>query len=168
MKILITGMGGSGKSEICKILKIRGFTAFDGDDVSGLARWEDENGNATKVDHTKFSEHSNAKWNWNSRILQKLLTKNDQLFLCGSSSNEFDFFNRFDKVFVLVVNSDKHHTNLINRSSSYGKDPLTIDWILSEHPKFVEHAINMGAVGIDANGTPEQTADLILSLIYEN
>lgn len=167
-RILVTGMGGSGKSEICTMLNDRGFVAFDGDEVEGLARWEDDSGNPIHVDHTQFSDHIKAKWNWDEKIIDQLIDNNPSMFLCGSSSNVFKFFPLFSKILVLQLNPDKHRQNLQNRSSSYGKDPRTISWLLEEQPKFINHAIQLGAITVDANGTPEDTTDRILMLANEN
>ncbi len=167
-KYLITGMGGTGKSQICKVLTERGYVAFDGDKVAGLTRWENsKTGEPIKVDHTKFAEHSKAAWNWGEAGMDKLFADNSQLFLCGSSSNEFSFFDRFDGVFILILASSVHEKRLKTRDSDYGKDPETIDWLLTEQPKFTQYALNMGAVAIDANGTAENTADQILSKVNE-
>jgi hypothetical protein len=104
---LITGRGGSGKSTVAaelKRLKRRGYLALDADEVPGLARSEDlRTGLPVEVDFSGFVDYTKVGWNWQSKVLDKLLKEHKNLFLCGSASNQFAFQPRFDKVFVLVL-----------------------------------------------------------------
>lgn len=167
-KYLVTGMGGSGKTTICQILNKRGFYSLDSDAVEGLARWEDKlTGQHIEVDHTKFVDYKKVSWNWSSAVLNKLLSTHDQLILCGSSSNEFEFFNLFDKVFVLEIDQTTHKSRLERRSSSYGKDTRTLTWIIEEQPRFTKHAVKLGAIPIDASTSPTFVVKQILKNINE-
>ena len=167
-RFLVTGLGGSGKSKVCELLNGRGLFALDGDDVPGLARWHSaKTGLPIKVDHTKFVDYKKVDWAWQPNALNEILTRHSDLFLCGSASNEFECFDKFDKVFVLALNPDKHESNLKTRSSSYGKDSNTIDSILSNQPGFVERGIGLGALVINADGSPEETVNQIIALSYD-
>ena|SRR3990167_2838801 len=168
-RYLITGLGGSGKSKICELLKEHGFFALDGDEIDGLSRWEDaKSGKPIKVDHTKYVDYEKVAWNWSPAILKKLVSDHSQLFLCGSSSNEFEFIDLFDKVFVLMLDQSAHEHRLKTRQSDYGKDPKTFAWLVAERTNFVNHAIKLGAISIDANRSPEDTVDQIISYTDEH
>lgn len=169
-KYLVTGIGGSGKSKMCELLKDRGMKAFDGDDVPGLASWTSvATGEKISVDHTKFVDYKKVAWTWDRRVLQQLLDSEPDIFLCGSSSNEFDNFDLFDLVFVLNPDDDVHEHRLRTREDNdYGKDPDTLAWLLAEKQGFVDWAIGLGAVAIDANGSPEQTVEQIVQHIHES
>lgn len=167
-RFLVTGLGGSGKSKVCELLNESGLFALDGDDVPGLTRWQSaKTGQPIEVDHTKFVDYKKVDWAWQPEVLNEILALHPDLFLCGSASNEFDFFDKFDKTFVLTLEREKHESNLKSRSSSYGKDPKTIDSILSNQPGFVERAISLGALVIDANGSPEETVNQIITLSHD-
>src|SRR5581483_1575627 len=97
-------------------------------------------------------------------VLKRLLTEHSDVFLCGSSSNEFEFFNLFDKVFILELDAPKHEERLRTRSSSYGKDAETLAWLMNERNGFANYARQLGAVAVDANGTPEHTVEQIIAL----
>lgn len=169
-KVLITGMGGTGKSAVCDALIERGFQAFDADKVAGLARWEDKKTHQPiSVDHTKFVDYTKVDWAWSKTVLQQLLNTEGTIFVCGSASNSWDFFDEFDAVGVLTLPESTHRHRLETRSSSYGKDPQTIQWILDTQPKVVQYATDLGAVTIDASGTIDATVKQAIRLAgHEN
>lgn len=157
---LITGMGGSGKSTIHAELVGRGYKSFDGDGVPSLARWEDaKTGEPVDVDYTKVS------WNWNPKILISLLANNEIIFLCGSASNQSNFYPLFRNIFVLNVPPHTHYERLRNRGSAYGKDPALQQELVRTHATLLQEIIQSGGLAIDASGSPERTVDLIISSI---
>lgn len=164
-KYLITGRGGSGKSTICELLVARGFNAFDSDDIPGLARAEDFDGNPITVDWGSFVDYSKIGFNWQQQVLGKFLAEHPHVFLCGSASNQLQFHRLFDKVFVLSLDRESHEAHLLGRKSEYGKDPTMLAYLLDEQQKFTEEALRIGAIPIDASRLPDETYDEILEHI---
>lgn len=169
-KFLITGRSGSGKSTICALLNERGFNSFDGDKVSGLSRWESiETGEPVSVDPTGFVNYENVAWNWDHTALKELLHEHDNIFLCGSSSNQLNFHDLFDKVFVLVVNPEIQRERILNRlDNDYGKNPRLLEQILSDQAQFCELAVEAGATAVNANDSPENVIRQIVELSNDN
>lgn len=162
---LITGRGGTGKSSVCAMLESRGYNAIDSDTVLGLARSEDKNGKPINIDWSHYVDYDTVAFNWRPVILRRLLTVNQNVFLCGSASNQLEFHDLFDRVFVLTLTPETHRNRLQHRDSEYGKDLAMQVYLLEEQQRFVRQALTVGAIAINAEGTIEQTTDAILERI---
>lgn len=163
---LITGLGGSGKSTVHSILQQRGFNSYDTDNIPGLAGWKDlKTGEGTEVDHTGFVDYTKVAWDWDESVLITFLAQQQNVFLCGSASNQLPFHKHFDKVFILMLDPVTHRKHLLERESAYGKDPRLMEQIIHDQPIFAKQALEMGAIAIDATVSPEQTVDEVLKVV---
>jgi adenylate kinase family enzyme len=160
-RYLITGRSGSGKSTIASDLQKQNYTCFDGDEIPGLARWVDlSTGQTTEVDHTGYVDYSKVGWNWSRDSLDALFAVHTDMILCGSASNQLDFHNRFDKVFVLALPEATQRQRILSRpANGYGKHPATLKQILQNQQTFVVDALKLGAIPINA----EQPVDLVVA-----
>src|SRR6478672_4039839 len=134
-KYLITSRSGAGKSTVCAELVRRGLPAFDGDDIPGLASWIDRiTGQPVKMDYSQpVIDPAKFAWNWNGTTLANLLKDRSQIFICGSADNSEDFFDNFDKVFVLTLDAETQRQRILARTShGYGKSPAMQDIIIKE------------------------------------
>jgi dephospho-CoA kinase len=166
---LITGRGGSGKSAIFEELKSRGLTAFDADHVPGLCKTIDRaTGRAIEVDWSGYVDFSKIAWDWDGPILDRLIANHNPLYLCGSASNQFDFHDRFTKVFVLDLDPQTHRERLKSRASEYGKHPQMQSHLLKEQQRFVAEALSAGASRVDATLPLAKVLDTILELTDDN
>ena len=91
MKCLITGVTGSGKSTVGKILKSKGYKVIEIDDEPGLAEWIHKNTGQIG----EYKRGIGAKWvdehEWllNISKLRELLAKATQpTFVCGLTANQ--------------------------------------------------------------------------------
>src|SRR6476646_1056381 len=104
---LVTARGGVGKSAVAEMLSGKGVAAFDADDIDGLCRWEDaRTGQPVEVDYSGFVDYAKVSWNWQAPILHRFFAAHmddDPLILCGSASNQSDFYPYFEKIFVLTI-----------------------------------------------------------------
>jgi dephospho-CoA kinase len=168
MKCLVTGRAGSGKSAVNSELKNRGLRSYDTDTFPGLARWEDiKTGQQVRVDPSKYVDYTKIDWNWQDGVLRSLLASEDDLFLCGSASNELDYHPLFDKVFVLTLDADTQLARLKSRPDDYGKDPAQQAEIIKEQAEFVEDALRLGAIAVDGTRSINAVVDEILTLANE-
>lgn len=166
-KYLITGRGGTGKSAVCEALQVLGYNAVDSDTVPGLARSENTSGKPIDVDWSGYVDYATVAFNWQPVILRSFLRGNPDVFLCGSASNQLQFHHLFDKVYVLDITPETHRTRLQNRTSEYGKDAAMQAYLLDEQQRFMQQALALGAAAINAEGTIEETANLILEQIHD-
>ena len=95
MKVLITGMSGTGKSTVIKALAKAGERAVDLD-ADGWSEWAPCEGNPTGV-------KSGHDWVWNEDRLYELLTAviDERLFVAGCAPNMGRFTPLFDRVILL-------------------------------------------------------------------
>ena len=164
---LITGRSGTGKSTVCKELLKRGYVAFDGDSVPGLAGWVDiATGQKVNTDYPGHDHVGKFNWNWDETVLKKLLQDNEDVFLCGSANNAYNFYPLFDTVFVLNLEPDEQRRRINNRvEHDYGKDLAVQDSIIAYQKESVEVARNRGATIVDSMPPVDQIVSDILSRI---
>jgi dephospho-CoA kinase len=163
MAYLITGRAGSGKSTVCLALKQHGYEAYDADAVPGLAHWIDrQTGKVTAVDYTKYVDYSQVGWDWDETVLAKFLGAHPGAFLCGSASNQLEFYASFKRVFVLELDPATHRHRLQTRASTYAKDPRQIEEIIQEQQELVKQSISLGAHVVDTSqALPEEIVKMI-------
>lgn len=167
-KIWIGGHAGTGKSAIAKELKTRGFAALDGDKVPGLASWINKSGNKVRLDSPRFVDHSQVDWLWDGLVLEKLLKQPGELFFCGSAGNDIDFFELFDRVFILTIDPETQRQRLIDREDDYGKDPRMHGVIADEQAFFACQMMAKGAIPIDATLPLNEIINKVLEAVHEN
>lgn len=160
--ILITGNSGSGKSYLSKFFRGKGKNAIDADEYPGLGVWVDKNGTILSPTKKQWLELEEIDFIWNPKIMEQLLSNNEELYLFGSSHNIMDFVKRFDKVFYLKIDNKLLVERLQkDREHDFGKDKKQLDKILSWTEYIDERARKSGFEIIDASLSPEQIFDII-------
>jgi thymidylate kinase len=168
--IFITGIPGSGKSTVRSELLKRGFEAHDVDE-DGLKQWRDKK---TKV----FKSNLHLSWSAASKdfkethdldvVPEKIKAIADSadakpVFLCGSTGNEKELWNYFDKVFCLSIDSQTLHERIKHRkNNTFGKNKEEFQNILRWHKGSDEAYTKFGATLIDATQPVEKIVNEIL------
>jgi adenylate kinase family enzyme len=173
MKYLVLGRAGSGKSSVAHELKDRGYSAFDADSITGLARWEDATTAQpiTPQDIT-YVDSSKIHWNWQNEKISQLLESEMDLFLCGGADNDLSFIKLFDRAFILDVapqiQAERLKSPQREQENSYATHPDMIPIVLTEQLELLKSATELGAVAINANQPIKKVVDDILSHIHDN
>ena len=90
MKVLLTGIAGTGKSTITKALKEKGINAIDLHDVPNLCYWEDK---VTKK-KVEYSPVNEREWfNGVNRfcdieMLKEILSQHDDVVMAGTAGDK--------------------------------------------------------------------------------
>jgi len=108
----VTGISGTGKSQVLKELQARGYEAH-GTDEHGFANWVNKSSREIEMlpeDQPKFDIHEwFAEHDWvlsDNKIAQlmgKANVSDKPIFLCGLADGEDKVWHMFTKVFLLTV-----------------------------------------------------------------
>lgn len=168
--IYVTGISGSGKSQVREELLRRGFEAH-GTDEDGVAAYfnnetgEIENENASDPDFRTPEWRSKHTWKAQREKVEELTTraKDKPIFLCGVVANDNEVWDLFGKVFALVIDEDTLKHRITHRTeNNFGQNPHEFAMI-SEWQKTAEDDYRkFGATIIDATRPLEQVVDEII------
>jgi dephospho-CoA kinase len=161
---LITGYPATGKSSVAKELERRGYAAYDTDDVPGLNHYVYKNG--TSVDFSKghIEDKSELESVWNKNELAKLLQSADEVFICAVTSRQHEFYDQFDKIFVLTIDgATLKHRILTRTTNDFGKHPNEMKMLVDGHKGFVHQMLKEGATPIDAMQPLRKVVDDVLN-----
>ncbi|MEL6596880.1 MAG: AAA family ATPase [Pseudomonadota bacterium] len=126
MKVLITGMSGTGKSTIVVELAGAGYVALDLDE-DGFSKWMPCDGNPTGA-------NPGYDWVWNEERLDDRLRQNSDIpvFLAGCAPNMGRYVQQFDRVVLLTAPVEVLLNRVRSRSGNdYGKTTEEADRIVA-------------------------------------
>ena len=110
LKVLVTGMSGTGKSTALRLLEGRGHRVVD-TDTDQWSRW------VTLAD-------GSADWIWREDAMSALLAghRRGRLFVAGCKTNQGQFYPQFDHVALLSAPADVLLARIARRTDNpYGK-----------------------------------------------
>jgi len=166
---LISGPSGSGKTSVGHELKRRGFRVIDTD-----KEWAYLGDRKTRLPQPALILPSYSPewfeqnaWLWDRRLVESSLQSSEHIiFCCGGADNDAEFFDLFDKVFMLDVNWITLKKRLIMRKNHITGTEIGLRYI---HENFyVQRDISMhDLTHIESCGhSVEATANLIMSHIH--
>jgi shikimate kinase len=142
-KVLVTGMSGTGKSSVLRVLAARGHRVVD-------------------TDTDEWSEWVDGDWIWNEHAIGELLASHDggHLFVAGCRTNQGRFYDRFDEVVLLSGPAATLLARIDERTDNpYGKSPEERELVL-RHLEQVEPLLRATATAeLDATAPLEVLAD---------
>ena len=165
-KIYITGISGTGKSTISEELNKKGIYSIDIDSSKyGLCHWKNK-----ETRKEVYFEYGMGKdwmeshgWYCDIEKLIKLLNVPKNIVVAvGLITNQDEYLNMFDRVFLLQCDEKTFLSRLDTRTSNdFGKHPLEKEHILNFYKNFEKDLIERGAILINA----EQALDVVVSNI---
>jgi dephospho-CoA kinase len=161
---LITGYPATGKSSVADELERRGYAAYNTDDMPGLTYHAHKDGTPADFSKSVPEDKSGYDWVWDKAKLEELLDSADTVFICAVTSKQHEFYDRFDRIFVLTLDEETMKHRLLTRTTNdYGKHPNELKDLLESREWFVKEMRKQGAIPIDARQSIEKTVDEILS-----
>ncbi len=166
----VTGISGSGKSEVCKELAQRGYETHEVDD--GLAGFynnetHEEVERPTDPSQRTVEWREHHTWKIPRKVLEDLATKTEEkpIFICGTASNDNEFIDVFSKVVALVLDEKTLvHRIKTRKTGDFGKNPHELTTILEWQKTAAADYKKSGAILIDATQPVKQVADEVLDV----
>ncbi len=148
MRVLLTGMSGTGKSALVHELRHRGHLAYDAD----------EDG---------FSEpRADGRWGWRAEMVSELLAResDELLFFAGCSEEQgalpFDY-----RVLLTAPTPVLVHRLRTRTGNAYGRDGAELSQVLADLAE-VEPLLRRSAdLVLTTTAAPPQVADVLLAHI---
>lgn len=167
MKILLTGIAGTGKSTIIRALTERGITAIDLHDIPGLFFWQHKE-TGEKVPYSPV--HSREWFDTVDRLcdipkLKEILSEHETIVAAGttSGSNQKEFLDLFDKVILLQAKPETliHRMQTRTNKSGYGKTKAEQEDNIEWQKEFDPLLISLSAQPVST----EKTLDAVIAEI---
>src|SRR5918911_4445837 len=150
MRVLVTGMSGTGKSTALVELEKRGYRVVD-------------------TDSREWSEWVPGadEWLWREDRMAALLAEDGEptLFVSGCTSNQVKFYDRFDAIVLLSAPAEAILERVERRTTNdYGKTPRERDLILT-HLETVEPLLRVRATHeLDASLPLAEVVDALAAI----
>lgn len=171
MKILITGVAGTGKSTISKELIERGIPSIDFSDVPDLCYWRDK---ITK-EKIEYSPVNETEWlDSHERIcdtkkLKEVLDQHKDLVVTGiANGNQTEYFGLFDKVLLLQCSPETLIHRMKTRETLWGKTKAEQDYTIKWQNVFDLQCLTNNVTSVNTEGTLDTTMDTILAQIQKS
>jgi broad-specificity NMP kinase len=170
--IFVTGISGSGKSTIWRVLKRRGYEAYDVDE-DGLAKWQH---NKTGYIHPKSSVKPHQRtpeflethsWNIPRNEVNELAskTKDRNVFLLGAIANEDGVIDLFSKVIVLMLDKQTLADRIKSRTDDgFGKSQHEFDAVMDRYDDVYDKYNKLGYKTINSNRPINEIVDDIVAI----
>jgi dephospho-CoA kinase len=161
---LVTGYPATGKSSVADELKRRGHAAYDTDNLPGLSHHVYKDGTPVDLSKSHIEDKSELEWVWDKAKLTELLNSADEVFICAITSKQHEFYDHFDKIFVLTIDEATLKHRLLTRTTNdFGKHPNEMKMLVDGRKPFVQQMLKVGAIPIDATQPLEKVVDDVLT-----
>jgi dephospho-CoA kinase len=169
--IYITGISGSGKSEVLKELQSRGYEAYGTDEHGIAAFYNNQTGEELTHPPTRTEDRtpewqSRNTWKMSREKVEWLASKSkDKLvFLCGVAANEDEVWDLFSGVLALVIDDETLKQRIATRiNNNFGKASHELESILKWQSLAEQIYKKFGVVMIDATQPIHAVVDDVLS-----
>jgi dephospho-CoA kinase len=150
MRVLLTGVSGTGKSSLVREIRNRGYTAFDADD-DGLTE-----------------PRPDGAWGWRVDLVRALFDQHDDdlLFFAGCSDEQAQF--EFDFKVLLTAPVEVVLERLRTRSTnSFGKSQDQRDRVLDDIAWVVPLLRDSADLVVETISTVSKVADVVVDAVAE-
>lgn len=168
MKVLITGISGTGKTAIGKCLAERGYCVMDVDQEDGVCDWYDRKTD-NLVDYEAILDRDfieNHKWICSKEKIRVFLEKSDTAIAVGMPDNMDELVSLFDKIILLQCSPDTFLSRIASRTDNdFGKDPTAKEFLLDRYQKFESQVLGLRAIPVNTEDSLDVVVSKIVGLI---
>ncbi len=174
-KVYITGIGGTGKSTIAKSLNGIGIPAIDIDKEKEIGlcswvhkktgensgRWHAGQGSKFLEEHDYVCDPEKLK-----QLMNSCSEENETVVVVGLCDNQKDFLDSFDKVLFFDCDVGIFLSRIDQREDNqFGKGQAERNMILEWYPELRQEMIDLGAIVINVDDTPEHVLEKVINQI---
>jgi len=171
MKVLITGIAGTGKSTIIEALNKKRIDAIDLHDIPDLFFWQDKKSRA-KIEYIPVHSRDwfdTVDYFCDLNKLKKILGQYNDIIMAGatSGSNQKEFLSLFDKIILLQCNPETliHRMKMRVNKSGFGKTEAEQEDNIEWQKEFDPLLISLGAIPVNTEGDLDRVVDRIVQII---
>ncbi len=170
MNYLVTGVPGTGKSEVCRKLKAMGYNTYDIDAVSGLCSWRNKKTGEKGNHHPGIGKDWIDQHDWicdEAKLKHILVESKGPTIICGVASNQKQLLPLFEKVILLTLTDDLLKKRLSNRTGEddFAKTESEQMGVLEWKDDWEQETIKAGAIPINTDQPLEEVIQEIVALI---
>jgi predicted kinase len=144
VRVLVTGMSGTGKSAVVRELRRRGYAAHDADDGFSTL-------------------HPDGTWHWDTERVRRLLADHADLFFAGCSEEQREL--PWDAKVVLTVPDDVLRDRLASRTSNdFGTHPAELARVLADRRDVEPLLLAAADLVLDTRQDLSAVVDAVLAL----
>lgn len=171
MKVLLTGIAGTGKSTIVSMLNEKGVVSLDLHDIPDLFFWQNKK-TKEKVEYTPVVSRD-----WFDTVdrlcdiskLKEILSEYNDIVVAGtiSSDDQESFLKVFDRVILLRANPETllHRMQTRTNKSGYGKTQAEQEDNIEWQKEFDPQILSYGAIPVSTEGELSDVVDNIVKLL---
>ncbi len=169
-KIYITGVSGTGKTTLAKLLIKRGINAYSIDEIPGLCHWVNKINSQVvdheaKLDRAFINSHS---WICDIKQLKNLISQQGLVVVLGLADNQNEFLPLFDKVILLQCRPETFLKRIIERKDNvFGQDETSQEYLRDFYKKFENKVLKNGAATINVEESIGNVIDKVIRKINQ-
>ena len=164
-RFYLTGVSGVGKSSVSEALNQLGIYSIDIDQIDGLCRWVNKNTHQESKWHSGIGDEwlEAHEWICDKSKLAELMERNEDVVVVGAASNQSQYLDLFDKIFLLQCSQETFLKRITDRTNNdFGKHPSEQVRILNWYKDFGKNMLNQGAIYVDTDKPLPEVVDQIV------
>ena len=171
MKFYLTGVSGVGKSTLVEELKKREISGFDIDYIEGLCSWKNKATGSEGIYQYGIGRDWLEAHDYfcdTAKLKQLLNEHKGDLVVSGLASNQDEYLELFDKIFLLRCSPETFISRLNSRKENqFAKEKQEHEHILGWYKNYEKEMLKKGAIPINTDRPLTVIADKIVKHFHE-